>query len=186
MNPVTIMWMLGFNWRETIITTGDSEASLGLNAAAGKILKIDWGNGDAETVAMTGSVITKSKDYGSTATRNITLSGEGNSALTYIDCGMDIISLQIKNNAQLYNLYLNTTGLASLDISFNRSLGRLECFNNSLSSANINAILAALVAAGITNGVLLCNDQTPAAPPTGQGITDAATLESRGWTVTTD
>lgn len=58
--------------------------------------------------------------------------------------------------------------------------------NNNLSSASVNAILRQLVLAGLSNGGLVLVDQTPSAPPTGQGILDVAILQGRGWTVETD
>jgi hypothetical protein len=50
-----------------------------------------------------------------------------------------------------------------------------------LTSTNINQILANLVANGKTNGLLTLYNGTP----TGQGVTDVGTLQTRGWTVTT-
>jgi hypothetical protein len=59
-----------------------------------------------------------------------------------------------------------------------------------LSTANVNTILAALVANNKNNGTLVINQFLSSvyspAPPSGQGITDKATLISRGWGVTTD
>ncbi len=58
---------------------------------------------------------------------------------------------------------------------------------NAFSSATVNYVLARFVS--ITppvSGVTLNLQQTPAAPPTGQGLTDKATLESNGNTINTD
>jgi hypothetical protein len=66
------------------------------------------------------------------------------------------------------------------------SLGLFQAQNNQLTAAAVNAILAAFVAAGRTTGTRTLNlGGTGNAAPTGQGITDKATLEARGWTVTT-
>lgn len=62
----------------------------------------------------------------------------------------------------------------------------LEFQNNLFSTQKVNEILGKLVNNGLTGGRINISGQTPAAPPTGQGITDKATLISRGWTVTTD
>ena len=65
----------------------------------------------------------------------------------------------------------------------------LSLQNNLLTSTAVNAVLAALVAAGRTSasGTCVVNvGGTGNAAPTGQGITDKATLISRGWTVTTN
>ena len=67
------------------------------------------------------------------------------------------------------------------------TLGDFQAHNNQLTAAAVNAILAAFVAAGRTTGTrTLRLEGGSNAAPTGQGITDKATLESRGWTVTTN
>lgn len=64
----------------------------------------------------------------------------------------------------------------------------LNLSGNLLSSTEVNAILAAIVAAGgaLNNATANLSGQTPAAPPSGQGIADKSTLEGNGWTITTD
>ena len=57
--------------------------------------------------------------------------------------------------------------------------------NNLLPQAAVDAMLAAFVAAGASNGTLNLGG-TGNAAPSGTGATDAATLVSRGWTVTTN
>lgn len=70
--------------------------------------------------------------------------------------------------------------------SFNANVANLHASGCSISNpANINIILAACVAAGSPNGILDLSGGTNAAP-TGQGITDKATLILAGWTVTTN
>jgi hypothetical protein len=55
-----------------------------------------------------------------------------------------------------------------------------------LDSIAVNNVLAQCVAQAQLNGECDLDGQTPPAPPTGQGIIDAATLVARGWSVTTD
>jgi hypothetical protein len=62
----------------------------------------------------------------------------------------------------------------------------VDLTSNILDSAQVNAVLANLVANGESGGNLSIDSQTPSAPPTGAGITDAATLVTNGWTVSTD
>jgi len=57
--------------------------------------------------------------------------------------------------------------------------------SNQLGVLAINAILAAFVAAGASNGILVLNG-TGNAAPTGQGVTDVIALQNDGWTVTTN
>jgi len=94
--------------------------------------------------------------------------------------------LNISNNVKITTLNCDDNSLTSLDVSNNIILDHLYCPSNSLTSVSVNAILAALVANAKTNGVCNLSAQSTPAPPTGQGITDKATLISRGWTVVTD
>lgn len=60
---------------------------------------------------------------------------------------------------------------------------------NALSAPNVNAILAAYVAldsGGFSSPAALDLSGVGMAAPTGQGVTDAATLTNNGWTVTTN
>jgi len=77
------------------------------------------------------------------------------------------------------------TGFAGGPVS--STLGTFQAQNNQLTSIAVNSILAAFVAANRTSGTRILNlGGTGNAAPTGQGITDKATLISRGWTVTTN
>ena len=71
--------------------------------------------------------------------------------------------------------------------SVSNTLGTFQAQNNLLPSSAVNSILAAFVAANKTTGTRVLNlGGTGNAAPTGAGITDKATLVSRGWTVTTN
>jgi hypothetical protein len=60
--------------------------------------------------------------------------------------------------------------------------------SNSLPSSQINSILAMIVSWGSTPNLnfIYIQSQTPPAPPTGNGITDKATLIAAGKYVVTD
>jgi len=76
-------------------------------------------------------------------------------------------------------------GFASGSVS--NTLGSFQVQNNQLSAEAVNAILAAFVAANRTAGTRILNlGGIGNAAPTGQGLTDKATLISSGWTVTTN
>ena len=70
------------------------------------------------------------------------------------------------------------------------SLLTFKANNNSLTEGAVNAILAATVAGGGINGTLYLGGNTDPlrtnAAPTGQGITDKATLIASGWDVQTN
>ena len=120
--------------------------------------------------------------------------------LTYISCGLNqltsldvstlinlnnlqcvdnsISNLDISNSPLLTTIHCRTNSLLTLDISNNPLLKSLQIHYNNLSSIVTNQILADLVLNGVTNGDLSYRNNE-----TGQGVTDRATLVSRGWTI---
>lgn len=136
----------------------------------------------------------------------------GLSSLTYFECENNQLTGSIPDlsDTDMYEFNCSDNLLSGNipDISTNVNLSVFNCSNNSaingwtgtavsynlqqflasgcsLPTSTVNALLAALVAAGNNNGGLNIAGGTNAAP-TGQGITDKATLQSRGWTVTTN
>jgi hypothetical protein len=114
-----------------------------------------------------------------------------NTLLISIDCGSNALTaLDVATNTPLTYLYCYSNALTALDVSANTLLTALDCQDNALTSTVVNAILAALVAAAVNTGTASLEDQTYSAQPTGQGITDLATLTAvapgRAWTITTD
>ena len=63
------------------------------------------------------------------------------------------------------------------------SLTYLDCTDCAWTAGQVNALLAQLVASGIGGGAVNCNGSNAA--PTGAGVTAAATLVGRFWTLTT-
>ena len=92
--------------------------------------------------------------------------------------GNNLSSIDLSSNPALEYLLINDNNLSTLDISNNTSLLRLSCQTNSFQDTVTNQILADLVANGVTDGVLHYRNNE-----TGQGVTDRATLISRGWTI---
>jgi hypothetical protein len=79
----------------------------------------------------------------------------------------------------------NLTGFAGGTVPI--TLGDFQAQNNQLTTTAVNAILSAFVAANKTTGTRILNlGGTGNAAPTEQGLIDKATLQSRGWTVTTN
>jgi len=67
------------------------------------------------------------------------------------------------------------------------TLGDFQAQNNLLTQADVDAILAAFVAANKTTGTRVLDlGGTGNAAPSAAGVTDKNTLVSRGWTVTTN
>lgn len=141
----------------------------------------------------------------------VATSPDGWSGLTvFTATGKSLTLINCAVATALTTLGLNTNQLTALDVTTNTALASLSTSgnaglvftglpalvlmdsftsnNNGWSSANVNTILAALVqneAAGNPArdaGV----DLTTNAAPTGQGLTDAATLTVAGWSVIVD
>ena len=98
---------------------------------------------------------------------------------------VDIPTLAITQGIDIDQNHL----LFSISISALQKIGDNFYLNdNALTSAKINSILARLVNINpsVTGQYINLSNQTPAAPPTGQGITDKATLIANGNSVYTD
>ena len=95
----------------------------------------------------------------------------------------------LSNNVQLETFSVPNCALSGFTGGVPITLGSFLATSNQLPASAINSILAAFVAAGrtISNGrCYLSLGGTGNAAPTGQGLTDKATLQSRGWTVSTN
>jgi len=115
----------------------------------------------------------------------------GNPALNQLSCSFNQFTgtLQVTaGNTALAYLYCSDnkfTGYTSAVLP--ATLGYITLINNLLSASAVNTLLADVVAAGRTTGTrTLSVGGTGNAAPTGQGLTDKATLIARGWTVYTN
>ena len=110
-----------------------------------------------------------------------------NPALQALGCNStSITALDVSANPALQTLYCDSTLITALDVSANPALQALGCNSTAITDDTIiNSILASLVSFGLSNGYVDLSGGTNAAP-TGQGITDVATLVSMGWSVTTN
>lgn len=100
---------------------------------------------------------------------------------------VEALGYQLQNVGQI-SFYFPNVGI----IDFNPDLAgwswdailEVRLDGNALNSASVNRVLSALVAAGNT---VTCNlSGGTSAAPTGQGLTDKATLISNGSTITTN
>lgn len=114
-----------------------------------------------------------------------------------ISANLSLNTLLTPNLTNIYStgfgtgIYIQYNQLTNIDLSSVNDITAVDCkFNfNQIPSSNVNLILDRFVnsATPINNGALLyVEGQSPPAPPTGQGITDASTLTLMGVTVTTD
>jgi hypothetical protein len=114
-----------------------------------------------------------------------------NTALTVFSCYNNQLTGSIpslSSNTALSGFYCynnQLTGWSGGTVS--ATLGEFQAQNNLLIQAAVDAILAAFVAAGRTTGTRILNlGGTGNAAPSAAGLADKATLQSRGWTVTTN
>ncbi len=87
------------------------------------------------------------------------------------------------------SLYIQSSMLTNFSLpSLTTLFGSISLPQNKLTSANVNGLLAKLVSItpNITGRFISLSGQSPSAPPTGQGLTDKATLISNGNSVSTD
>lgn len=115
----------------------------------------------------------------------------GNVALTTLWCNSNRLTGSIPDlsaKAALSSFRCQDNQLTGWDGgTVSATLGNFQAQNNLLTADAVNGLLAAFVAAGRASGTRTLNlGGTGNAAPTGQGITDKATLQSRGWTVTTN
>lgn len=98
-----------------------------------------------------------------------------------------LTSIDLSNNILLNHLDLSENQLENLDISNNPEITYLNLHRNNLTETTVNQILADLVLANKNNGKMFFRNPlsftNSNAQPTGQGLLDIATLESRGWEV---
>lgn len=96
----------------------------------------------------------------------------------------------LAKNTQLKFFYAHNNNLSGFvsGSSVSNTLQDFQAQNNLLTSAAVNAILAAFVSAGRTSLDGTCNLNLGGrdnAAPTGQGLTDRQTLLNRGWRTNT-
>lgn len=101
-----------------------------------------------------------------------------------------VTSIDLPSLVACRNLFItsnpNLTTLTIPSIDFSQCVGTIRLKNNAFSSSTINDLLSRLVSANVTGLNIQLENQTPPAPPTGQGILDKQTLIDNGNTVTTD
>ena len=149
------------------------------------LTEFDCGDNQLTTVDITNLIKLFIHDCSSNPISSIDVSK--NTLLTYLTCqDCTLTSIDVSKNTGLTDLNVEACKLTELDISHNPLITRLFADSQFLSSDNINTILHNWVGFGQSNGFTEINNQTPPAPPTGQGITDAATLVGRGWYIQTD
>lgn len=117
--------------------------------------------------------------------------------------GNQLTAIDLSNNTELVEAIIAVNNITHIDIRALSKLERFQAYNNpltsikisninvinnctfsscGLTSAQINYILSKLAANNLYNGTAGLT-QDVSTPPTGQGIIDKQTLESRNWAI---
>ena len=119
------------------------------------------------------------------ANTNTTVDASNCSNLTILSIpGNGMTALDISNcpNLTTIDFGYNSPSITSINLANCPNLSTVILWGNPLNNTIVNSMLAQLVQNGKTGGTLYASQ---AAAPTGAGLTDKATLESRGWTIYT-
>lgn len=101
--------------------------------------------------------------------------------------GNKITKFSYKIPEDFLTLNLSNNIIDNLDLTFpSNTQVAIDIQGNKLSSDNINLILSRLLVITGSGMIYTMNNQSPLAPPTGQGIIDKQTLIDRGQQVITD
>lgn len=188
---LTLLPALSYMFTITADITISTSVSFDMTFSVPTDVTINWGDGSSNTYlnqsgsntySHTLNEITGQTDYD----MQITISTVTGLTVLNSSAGSNIIDLaNISALTALITLNVSGNALVSLP-PVPATITTLDCSNNNLTSAEVNAILILLDGYGLLSGTFDSSGQTPAAPPTGAGITAANNLIGKGWTVTTD
>jgi len=170
---------------------------------------IDWGDASAALNynLQCGSQLDVKHRYLTSGTYTITMNFKYPDAITSLTINKPDSIISITGLSSILNgntfgyqslkkyLVLQSTKLASIDLSGNPLISNINLNNNSLSTANVNSVLITLDGLNLTAGnCVSCNGtlpylwlkQTIPAPPTGAGITAMNSLIAKGWHIDHD
>jgi hypothetical protein len=94
--------------------------------------------------------------------------------------------MNLSGLVSMSSLRAQNTAQAAITIVGTQPIIEFLGSGNTLSAAQVNAILIVLDANGLSNGTVDLSGQTPAAPPTGAGLHSATNLYGKFWLVTVD
>ena len=159
----------------------------GGTAGAGNTVSWKFGDGTEYTTMFSTTEATSPRE-------SLTFEQSDASKLTQFYCHVNQLTGSIPSlsaNTALVVFYCNNNQLTNVAAGFAvpASLGNFRAETNNLPQTAVDTILAAFVAAGRTSAsgtVTLNLGGAGNAAPSAAGLTDKATLQSRGWTVTTN
>jgi len=170
---------------------------------------INWGDASPTTNynLQCGSQLDIKHRYLSSGTYTITMNFKYPDAITSLTINKPDSIISITGLSSILNgntfgyqslkkyLVLQSTKLASIDLSGNPLISNINLHHNNLSAANVNAVLSTLDAMNLSAGnCTSCNGtlpylwlkQTVPTPPTGTGITSMNNLIAKGWQIDHD
>lgn len=159
--------------------------------------QVNWGDGTVDNITA-GETTARSHQYETTGTFQITISSAQTFAFQAQEGGGasgKISSIQlIGSNVE----YIDVTGPGNVITEISTLIQPSASTNantigyaryifsyNALDTLDVNDILSQMVEWTVTGTLNLAN-QSVSAPPSGQGVTDKASMQADGWTVTTD
>lgn len=194
----------------TTTITSDNTVNLtsviNLAGTSGKVVMIDWDDGNVETVTLDTVAASYSHTYTVAGTYEIKLTGQVDEIMS-MDGTLDNYTsvvfvgsytlleyIAFQNNAittvtllstmtTVDTLLLADNALTTIDLTGLTLLGYVDLSTNALNQAAVDYVLDFLDTNGLLTGQCYLDGGTNSAP-TAAGLTSKASLELKGWTVT--
>lgn len=181
-------------------------SSITLAGTAGKIVYIDWGDGNTTTVTLNPIAAAYPHTYASATTHTVELSGQVDeitqmdgtndtfTAISFVGTYSQLTNISFSTNAitsvtllstmtTVDTIILGSNQLTTIDLTGLVNIGYFDGTDNLLTQAAVDYILAFLDTNGVVSGQ--CYLDTGAnASPSAAGLTSKSNLEAKGWTVT--
>lgn len=188
---LTLLPALSYMFTVTADISITNGVSMSMTFTAPTDITINWDDGTtdtflsqigANTYSHTLSIVTGQQDYDI----EVSISTVGGVTVLNLSASANIVELSSISALTALTTF-NVAGNEIRSISPVASLvTNMNCSINRLTTSQVNDILILLDGYGLLTGTFDSSGQTPAAPPTGAGITAKNNLIGKGWTVTTD
>lgn len=172
-NCINFNFVLGESEKGVIVLDGQSSQYMQITHSRGNFDK---------TITFTPTFTGQYIAYWGDGTESVLYSGIANSH-TYVDAGTYTTKIRGAFDSMTgISLNADLIGIVMPPVN---SITDFNVGGNNMTSDYVNNVLGNLNQNGYTNGTLIVT-QSPAAPPTGFGVTAKADLIAKGWSVTTD
>jgi hypothetical protein len=165
----------------TPVTTPTPQLLINLGFGTIATILVSW------TIAALKGMFTTSVDWlGSGITQNYPLANNTVISHTYTTGTGAGASIGISDDSLFYSVHSNQSNCITDVGDLTAWIIDLDLSGEKLNSTQVNSVLQTMFTFGYSFGTIDVSGQTPAAPPTGTGITAKNNLIYRGWKVTTD